>query len=84
VYRVNGIDLASRLSFFLWSSVPDEELLSLGISGKLSSPQILKQQVERLMDDPRSNALITTLRVSGSKSGISPRLNRPGSIRQLR
>ena len=58
VYRVNGTDLASRLSFFLWSSVPDEELLGLGISGKLSNPQVLKQQVERLLDDPKSEAMV--------------------------
>jgi cytochrome c551/c552 len=58
VYRVSGVDLASRLSFFLWSSVPDEELLGLGISGKLSNPQVLKQQVERMLDNPKSKAMV--------------------------
>lgn len=57
VHRVSGTDLASRLSFFLWSSVPDEELLNLGVSGKLLNTAVLKQQVERMLDDPKSTAL---------------------------
>ncbi|MGO9257106.1 MAG: DUF1592 domain-containing protein [Bryobacteraceae bacterium] len=57
VHRVSGVDLASRLSFFLWSSVPDDELLDLAVAGKLADPQVLKQQVERMLDDPRSSAL---------------------------
>jgi len=56
-YRVSGVDLASRLSFFLWSSVPDDELLGLAEKGKLSDPQVLKQQVQRMLDDPHSAAL---------------------------
>ena len=58
VHRVGGVDLASRLSFFLLSSVPDEELLSLGISGKLATAAVMKQQVERMLDDPKANALV--------------------------
>lgn len=56
---VAGVDLASRLSFFLWSSVPDDELLDLGVAGKLANPTVLKQQVERMLDDPKSDALVT-------------------------
>ena len=56
-HRVSGVELASRLSFFLWSSVPDDELLGLAERGKLSDPEILKRQVQRMLDDPKSEAL---------------------------
>jgi hypothetical protein len=59
VHPVPGVELASRLSFFLWSSVPDEELLQLGISGKLAKSEMLRQQVERMLDDPKSQALVS-------------------------
>ncbi|HTB11493.1 MAG TPA: DUF1592 domain-containing protein [Bryobacteraceae bacterium] len=58
-HPVSGVELASRLSFFLWSSVPDDELLDLGVKGKLSNPAVLKQQVERMLDDPKSSALVS-------------------------
>lgn len=58
VYRLSDVDLASRLSFFLWSSIPDEELLNLAVDGRLKDPRILKQQVERMLKDPRSQALV--------------------------
>ena len=54
---IAGLDLASRLSFFIWSSVPDDQLLDLAVSGKLSNPDILKQQVTRMLDDPKSTSL---------------------------
>ena len=57
-YQVDDLDLASRLSFFLWSSIPDDELLSLAERGELSDPEILKQQTRRLLADPRSRALV--------------------------
>jgi hypothetical protein len=56
-YRVSDLDLASRLSFFLWSSIPDDELLRVAESGKLSEPAVFEQQVKRMMIDPRSRAL---------------------------
>ncbi len=56
-HRISDVELASRLSFFLWSSVPDEELLSLAEKGKLADSQVLKQQVQRMLDDPKSDAL---------------------------
>jgi mono/diheme cytochrome c family protein len=57
-YRISDIELATRLSFFLWSSIPDEELLGLAERGKLKNPAILKQQVSRMLRDARSDALI--------------------------
>ncbi len=59
VYRVNDFELASRLSFFLWSSIPDEELLGLAELGELSKPGVLEQQTRRMLVDPRSSALVT-------------------------
>jgi Protein of unknown function (DUF1592)/Protein of unknown function (DUF1587)/Protein of unknown function (DUF1595)/Protein of unknown function (DUF1588)/Planctomycete cytochrome C len=58
-YRVTDFELASRLSFFLWSSIPDEELLRLAGEGKLSQPDVQSQQVRRMLGDSRSEALIT-------------------------
>jgi hypothetical protein len=57
-HRVTDVELASRLSFFLWSSIPDDELLALGIDGKLSSPSVLEAQVRRMLADPRADALV--------------------------
>jgi mono/diheme cytochrome c family protein len=58
VYRISDVELASRLSFFLWSSIPDDELLDLAVKGKLKDPTVLNQQVRRMLADPRSEALI--------------------------
>jgi len=57
VYRLSDVELASRLSFFLWSTGPDEELLTLAAEGALSDPDTLAAQVTRMLDDPRSEAL---------------------------
>ena len=54
VYRVPDVELASRLSFFLWSSIPDDTLLDLAIKGKLHEPAVLEQQVSRMFADPRA------------------------------
>jgi mono/diheme cytochrome c family protein len=58
-YRVNDLALASRLSFFLWSTVPDDELIDLAAQGKLRDPAILEKQVRRMLADPKSEALVT-------------------------
>jgi hypothetical protein len=58
-YRLAGIDLANRLSFFLWGTSPDEELRALGESGRLTRTRTLESQAERLLADPRSEALAT-------------------------
>jgi hypothetical protein len=57
VYRVSDVDLASRLSFFLWSSIPDDELLDLASRGQLSKPAVLEAQVRRMLADPRARSL---------------------------
>jgi cytochrome c551/c552 len=59
IHRVSDIELASRLSFFLWSSIPDDELLTVAEQGKLKDPAILQQQVRRMLKDPKSQALVT-------------------------
>jgi hypothetical protein len=58
IYPVSDIELASRLSFFLWSSIPDEELLSLAEHNRLREPGVLAQQVRRMLADPRAGALV--------------------------
>ena len=58
-YRISDLELASRLSFFLWSSIPDENLLALASQGRLSRPGVLDDQVHRMLSDPRSEALVT-------------------------
>jgi mono/diheme cytochrome c family protein len=59
VYKLSDLELASRLSFFLWSSIPDEELLTLAEQRKLSVPKTLEAQVRRMLADPRSKTLTT-------------------------
>ncbi len=58
-YRIGDVDLASRLSFFLWSSIPDDTLLDLAERGKLQDPKVLEQQVRRMLADERSKSLVT-------------------------
>ena len=60
-YAINDIELASRLSFFLWSSIPDELLLNAAERGQLLNPGVLDQQVRRMLADSRSDALIRNL-----------------------
>jgi len=57
-YRLNDLELASRLSFFLWSSIPDDELLDVAANGKLRDPAVLEQQVRRMLADSRSRSLV--------------------------
>jgi mono/diheme cytochrome c family protein len=56
-YKVNDLELASRLSFFLWSTIPDEQLINLATQGKLKDPAVLEQQVKRMVADPKGRAL---------------------------
>ena len=58
VNRISDLELASRLSFFLWSSVPDDELLTAAEQGKLKDPAVVEAQVKRMLADPRSKALV--------------------------
>jgi hypothetical protein len=57
-YRISDLELASRLSFFLWSSIPDDELLNLAARGELSQPAVLEQQTRRMLADERSRSLV--------------------------
>ena len=57
-YRITDLALASRLSFFLWSSVPDDELMDVAAQGRLKDPAVLEKQVRRMLADPKSDALI--------------------------
>jgi hypothetical protein len=59
VYHISDVELASRLSFFLWSSIPDDQLLNLALQGKLSKPEVLAEQVRRMLADQRSKALVS-------------------------
>ena len=58
IYTISDLELASRLSFFLWSSIPDAELLELAMAGTLSDPDVLEAQVQRMLNDDRSRALV--------------------------
>jgi cytochrome c551/c552 len=59
LYRISDTALASRLSFFLWSSIPDEQLLDLAVKGRLRDPATLKQQVTRMVADRKANAFVS-------------------------
>ena len=59
VYRLSDLELASRLSFFLWSSVPDDEVLDIAARGELHQPAVLERQTRRMLADPRAQALVT-------------------------
>jgi mono/diheme cytochrome c family protein len=58
-YRISDLELASRLSFFIWSSIPDDELLDVAAAGRLKDPKVLEQQVRRMLADPRAESLVT-------------------------
>ena len=69
-YRISDVELASRLSFFLWSSIPDDTLLDLAAKNRLRTPAVLEQQVRRMLADPRADALRARISpASGCTSG---------------
>lgn len=87
-YHITDLELASRLSYFLWSTIPDEQLVSVASSGKLKDPAILEQQVKRMLADPRSEALATNfagqwLRLAGIKDVFPEALLFPDFTRNL-
>ncbi len=59
LYRISDLELASRLSFFLWSSIPDSELLNVAEQGKLKDPAVLEQQVKRMLKQPQAKSLVS-------------------------
>jgi len=79
IFRINDLELASRLSFFLWSSVPDDELRKVALSGKLREPEVLRQQVMRMLADPRSETLASNFAFQwlniGKLDEIDPDMN---------
>ena len=58
IYRISQLELATRLSFFLWSSIPDRELVTLAVNGQLNEPAVLEAQVRRMLSDARAEALV--------------------------
>ena len=79
VYRLSDLELASRLSFFLWSTVPDDELLTLATRGRLARPEVLDQQIKRMLRDRRSQALVDNFAARwlalGKVEGVVPDVN---------
>src|SRR5690606_34090040 len=57
-HRISDLELASRLSFFLWSSIPDDELLALAVAGNLHKPEVLRKQALRMLDDPKAHRFV--------------------------
>jgi hypothetical protein len=74
-FRISDLELASRLSFFLWSEGPDDELLDLAIANQLHEPQVLAMQVKRMLADPRANALVTNFAFQWLKVDDMDRIN---------
>jgi hypothetical protein len=74
-YRISDLELASRLSFFLWSEGPDEKLLDLAVANQLHEPQVLSAQVKRMLADPRANALVTNFAFQWLKVDDMDRIN---------
>ena len=75
-YRLTDLELASRISFFLWSSIPDAELIGLAANGKLQDPAVVEQQVRRMLADPRADALVENFASQwlnlGKIAGVKP------------
>ena len=87
-YRIADLELASRLAYFLWSSIPDEELIRVAIEGKLQDQATLEQQVKRMLDDRRAETLATNfasqwLRLTGLEKRAPESLLFPDFTRQL-
>lgn len=87
-YRISDLELATRLAYFLWSSIPDEQLIALATAGRLSDPSTLEQQVRRMLLDRRSEALSTNfasqwLRLTGLNDAAPESLMFPDFTRQL-
>lgn len=80
IYALNDLELASRLSFFLWSSIPDQELLDLAIAGELAKPAILNQQIDRMVADPRSATLASNFAYQWLHLSKLDEINPDGSI----
>ncbi len=80
IYTLNSIDLASRLSFFLWSSIPDDKLLQLAVDNKLQDKKVLESEIKRMLADPRSKALAENFAYQWLKLSKLDELNPDPSI----
>jgi Protein of unknown function (DUF1592)/Protein of unknown function (DUF1588)/Protein of unknown function (DUF1585)/Protein of unknown function (DUF1587)/Protein of unknown function (DUF1595) len=74
-YRISDLELASRLSFFMWSEGPDEQLLGLAVAKQLHEPQVLSAQVKRMLADPRASALVSNFAFQWLKVDDMDRIN---------
>ncbi|HEY6454361.1 MAG TPA: DUF1592 domain-containing protein [Steroidobacteraceae bacterium] len=74
-FRISDLELASRLSFFMWSEGPDEKLLDLAVANQLHEPQVLATQVKRMLADPRANSLVTNFAFQWLKVDDMDRIN---------
>jgi hypothetical protein len=79
-YAVDDLELASRMAFFLWSSIPDRELLDLAIAGELSDPQTLDTQIERMIADPKSSTLASNFAYQWLELSKLDEINPDGAI----
>jgi hypothetical protein len=70
-YRIDDLELASRLSYFLWSSAPDDSLLAAAEAGKLKDPAVLQSQVRRMLADPRAKNLVTNFGAQWLQLGVA-------------
>jgi len=80
IYALDDLELASRLSFFLWSSIPDRELLDKAIAGELSEPSELQSQISRMIQDPRSVTLASNFAYQWLKLAKLDEINPDGAI----
>jgi len=80
VYALDDLELATRLSFFLWSSIPDRELLDLAIAGELSDPDTFDAQIERMIADPRSSTLASNFAYQWLELSKLDEINPDGGI----
>ncbi len=90
-FALTDLELASRLSFFLWNTGPDEELLTLAAAGGLTKPGAMEAQVRRMMADPKASSLVTSFadevaehrrsRCREARPGVVPRIQRPAAAR---
>ncbi len=80
IYALDDLELATRLSFFLWSSIPDRELLDLAIAGELSEPAVFEAQIERMIADPRSETLASNFAYQWLELSKLDEINPDGGI----
>src|SRR4030095_14447431 len=86
--RISDLELATRLAYFLWSTIPDQQLVNVATTGKLKDPVILEQQIKRMLADPKSESLATNfagqwLRLNRLKDAVPEALLFPNYTKTL-